>query len=194
MILFGHLGIGNTLVKPFRRGLPLKWVLFGTIFPDILDKALYYGLVLLTGRYGADIGPICGTRTFGHSALFLLLLSLGAFLAKSRIIAALSLGMATHLLLDGIGDYYSTMVLGTPHESALLWGISQWSFPAATYHSIFEHLSSSTHPFLIFSELAGLLLLGWDFWLRANRQQILTYFHKRKFLLKHRLKHRRFQS
>jgi hypothetical protein len=186
MIFFGHLGIGSTLVKPFRRGLPLKWILFGTIFSDLLDKSLYYGMVLLTGKYGADLGFISGTRTFGHSAVFLLVLSGLAFLAKSRRLAAVCLGIASHLLLDGIGDYYGSLVLGLKSESALFWGVGQSRFPVAAYHSIFEHLQMSISAFLISSELAGLLLLGWEFWLRNNRQEIMTDFYRRKFRLKHR--------
>ncbi|MBI5201898.1 MAG: metal-dependent hydrolase, partial [Elusimicrobia bacterium] len=41
MIFFGHLGLGDALAAPVRRGLPRRWVLLGTVLPDLLDKPLY---------------------------------------------------------------------------------------------------------------------------------------------------------
>src|SRR4051812_22338745 len=108
MIFFGHLGFGLKLANPFlgqKSGrFPLKWLLVGTLLPDVIDKSLYYGLSWLNGLRGADLGLISGTRTLGHSALFLLLLAGFAALLKSRPLAALTLGVATHLLVDHLGD------------------------------------------------------------------------------------------
>lgn len=180
MIFFGHIGIGNMLSKPLRKGLPIKWILFGTIFSDLIDKPLYYGLVYWTGRHGADLGLISSTRTFGHSALFLLALWVVGFFFKSRRIAAVSLGVATHLLLDGLTEHYSAFALTTPHDSALFWGILTNRFPVSDYRGFWDHILSWRSAFLISAEGCGLLLLGWDFWLRARREEILRYFSQRR--------------
>src|SRR4051812_43545813 len=104
MFVFGHLGIGSKLATPWAQGLPRRWLLVGTLLPDLIDKPLYYGLSFATGKSGTDLGLISGTRTFGHTALFLVLLALGSIIRRSRILAALALGTATHLLIDNFGD------------------------------------------------------------------------------------------
>jgi hypothetical protein len=44
MFFFGHLGVGATLVRPWKERLPFRWVLLGAVLPDLIDKPLYYGL------------------------------------------------------------------------------------------------------------------------------------------------------
>src|ERR1700733_5728748 len=100
MIFFGHLGIGLKTAQPFRRDLPLKPLLLGTLLPDLIDKTLYYGLSFATGRRGAELRLISGTRTFGHTILFTLALGAIAARRRSKTLAALALGSATHLFLD----------------------------------------------------------------------------------------------
>lgn len=163
MIFFGHLGMGNALSRPFRRGLSLRWILLGTIAPDLLDKSIYYGCSYWTGKHGAELGLISGTRTFGHTAIILLFLSAIAFAFKSRRLAALSIGISTHLLLDGLSDYYFMMTGVSQIKSAILWPISGMDFPIIPYHSIQGHISSWNQPFLIVSELLGIALLAFDY-------------------------------
>ena len=80
MFLLGHLGIGRELVKPFSKGLPLAGIFLGTILPDLIDKPLYYSLAVITHKWGSELGLISGTRTFGHTAAFLLLLTFISFI------------------------------------------------------------------------------------------------------------------
>jgi hypothetical protein len=85
MMIFGHLGIGLRLARPFS--VPPGWLLLGTLLPDLLDKTTYYGLSVALGARGADLGLISGTRTFGHTAAFLLLLALVGAGSRSKAIA-----------------------------------------------------------------------------------------------------------
>src|SRR5258708_4279712 len=93
MFPLGPLGIGPFAAA--RRVSPdgLPWFLLGPLLPDLIDKPLYYALRLALGH---PAWIVVGTRTFGHTLLFVLLLF--AVLPR-RIGAALSLGMLTHLSL-----------------------------------------------------------------------------------------------
>ncbi len=153
MLLLGHLGIGAKLVAPLTRGLPLKGVFFGTILPDLIDKPLYYGLSFLTGQTGHQVGLISGTRTFGHTALFLLSLTMIAIAKKSKLLAAIALGVASHLILDGVTD-----ALHHTSSSSLLWPLIP-QFPEIPFRNIEEHLAFWNRPVLVWGEIIGFLLL-----------------------------------
>src|SRR6267378_7954625 len=101
MFVFGHLGVGSWVIARRVRAEQLAWVLFGTLLADLIDKPLYYALVFATGRRGAELGLVTGTRTFGHTLLLVVLLWL---LTPRRIGSPLALGMITHLALDELGD------------------------------------------------------------------------------------------
>lgn len=186
MFVFAHLGIGNTLAAPFRRGLARRWILVGTLLPDLIDKPIYYGASWATGRQAEDLGLISGTRTFGHTALTLGVLAVSAIVSKSRILAALCVGMATHLLLDGITDAYWTSQGAGPIASALGWPFTTSTFPVIPFHSVGEHLGTFRSPFFVVSECLGGALLAWDFWKSNNRVAILAFFRQRRLSLKWR--------
>src|SRR4051812_44623567 len=104
MLPFAHLGIGSTMAAPWSRDLPKRALLLGTLLPDLIDKTLYYSLYLATGQWGEKLGLIAGTRTFGHSGLFLIAVTALALFRGSRTAVALGLGILTHLLLDVAAD------------------------------------------------------------------------------------------
>lgn len=168
MWVFGHLGIGSKLAAPFSRKLPLKWVLVGTLLPDLVDKPLYYGFALATGRRGLEIGLISCTRTIGHTAIFLFVLSLVAFARKSTLFAALTIGVATHLVLDGFQDYWLLQVMGLEGESSLrlaaLFPFYADRFGDYPYASMMDHVRSAGRTVTAVSELVGVAILGWDYW------------------------------
>lgn len=154
MLLFGHLGLGSRIVSPWTRGLPRKYVLIGTMLPDLIDKPLYYGLSDFLKKNGIEI--ISGTRTFGHTAVLLLVLAVTAAYKKSRPLAALTLGIASHLLLDSLGD---------SKRQALLWPWFDGRFPIYPYQGATDHLHSLIHrPYIFWGECLGLLLFIWDEW------------------------------
>ena len=158
MIFFGHLGIGDALAAPVRRGLPRGWVLLGTVLPDLIDKPLYYGLTLATGLRGAQLGIVQGTRSFGHTwALAGLVWAVGRARGSDKA-RALALGMATHPILDFAADYLMWGWKDACRGSAALWPLTGWRFPVSDL-DFTAHLGAELQPVLIGAEAVGLLLL-----------------------------------
>ena len=79
MFVLGHLGIGSRLLFSLRTRLPAGWLYLGCLLPDLIDKPLFYVPLLVMHQ---QLPLITGTRTFGHTGLFLLawLLLLAAIL------------------------------------------------------------------------------------------------------------------
>jgi hypothetical protein len=162
MYLFGHLGIGLKLASPWRKGLSRRLILLGTILPDLIDKPLYYGLSWYTGKSGADLGIIAGTRSFGHTAVVLLAMTFTSFVFRIRSLAAVSIGVATHLLLDNLGDRF---VSGHDFTlRALLWPCLGWQFPAYPFSGMHQHVGRISEPYFLMTEIAGFLFLCWEYW------------------------------
>src|SRR5579885_2995798 len=159
MFVFGHLGIGSKIVSPWTAGLSRRAVLVGTVLPDLIDKPLYWGAVAATGKYGADIGLISSTRTFGHTALLLVLTAIGAIANRSKLLAALALGMATHLFLDNLSDRF--LPGDTSALVAMTWPLLSRSFAASAPG---KHVLPTFTPFLIGDAIVGIALLFWDQW------------------------------
>ena len=166
MFLLGHLGFGLRTARPFRRGLPLKPLLLGTLLPDLIDKPLYYGLSLATDRRGVALGLISGTRTFGHTLLFTASLAGLAAARRSKLFAALALGAATHLFLDVVSDAFTRRADFSLR--VLVWPLMGWRFPGSLYSNLGEHLGQFHEPFFFYAELAGGLLLLAE-WRKARR-------------------------
>lgn len=157
MYLFAHLGLGYLAVKPWWRRVPTVPLLVGTLFPDLLDKPLYYIASAWTGEKGAAIGLLSGTRTFGHTALLLLVIfaltSLGGWKARGGF----CLGIATHLLFDNLGDYFAGG--GVFNLQALLWPLEGWAFPEMPYPSFRAQLGHWLDSRQLLLEVAGLGVL-----------------------------------
>ena len=152
MFLFGHIGIGRTLVGRWRARLPAAPLIVGTLLPDIIDKPLYY----------ARIWPFVScTRTFGHTGLLLLALLGAASVRRSRTLIAIAAGLATHLLLDCVLDWPAG---GEPSSAwtALTWPLSGGHFVSLYFPSIRSHAAGLWSPPIVISEVVGLLLLGWE--------------------------------
>ncbi|MEK6705784.1 MAG: metal-dependent hydrolase [Candidatus Poribacteria bacterium] len=194
MFILGHIGIGVTIVKPWIKGLSRRWFFLGAIIPDLIDKPLYYGLSYYLNKSGNELGLICGTRTFGHTALFLLMLTLLSFIKKSKTLAAITLGIATHLVLDHVGDSirsYSYGYYNSDGLKSLLWPLMDAKFPPAAFPGILEHLKSIELTHTFWAEIIGAFLLGWDFWKQSRRREIITnYFARlRARMVKYRLRY-----
>ncbi len=156
-----------------RRGLPLGWLVFGTLLPDLIDKPLYYGLVLATGRRGAELGLISGSRTFGHTALLLLFLIGMALWRRSSAWAAIAWGDASHLVLDLLGDAYGLFFPareGPSILSAIFFPALGLEFPVSPFHSVREHLIAERNAYVILGEALGLVLLVHALWVRRRRR------------------------
>ncbi len=172
MLILGHLGIGTKLVNPWSHGLKKKWILLGTVLPDLIDKPLYYVPVLLTGKWGREFGIISGTRTFGHTGLLLLALVFGAWFKKSRLLTALALGDMTHLLLDNWVENFSPHSPVSAHLD-LFFPLYGFRFPVIPFQDAMRHLASYSDPIFIGGEIIGASFLLWDYWKYKHEKEIL---------------------
>jgi hypothetical protein len=163
MFLLGHLGIGSWIAARRVRAEQLGLLLLGTLLPDLIDKPLYYALALTTGRRGAELGLISGTRTFGHTLLLIVALWL---VAPRRAGTPLALGMITHLALDELGDVLGTLIPGLGIQSrpgtltAILFPFLGLRFPVSPFQNALEHLASLANAYVLAGEFAGAALLA----------------------------------
>jgi hypothetical protein len=164
----GHTVLGKNLARALRPRLALAPLLVGTLLPDLIDKPLYYGLVAATGRRGAELGLVSGTRTFGHTGILLLLLVALAVVRRSRTWEALAWGVATHDLFD-LGDLLNPGP-GPSGLSALLFPLLGLHFPVARSHSFGEHLLRIRELWPFVGEAAGLAVLGRELLLWRRRR------------------------
>lgn len=119
MILW-HLGVTTLAVRYVYRdpAMDLRWVLAGSLLPDIVDKPI--GSVLFNGFFEAH-------RLFAHTLGFpaLLLVAALAFTRRRsglrKGLIGLVIGMLLHLVLDGVWT----------DPEAFLWPSFGWSFPTA---------------------------------------------------------------
>jgi hypothetical protein len=174
VFIFGHLGIGSKMAFPWRDVLPRTALLAGTVLPDLIDKPLYYGLIAVRGRDAAAQSLISGSRTFGHTLLLLTVIIFIAFLRRSRVAAALAVGVTTHHLIDLIGDKAQValgliqLAPGSDGVQALLWPLMGWGFPISA-SSMLGHGLQIINPWILGGEVLGVCILLWDYRRRALR-------------------------
>lgn len=187
MLVLGHLGIGSKLVNPWTRELPKAALFLGMLLPDIIDKPLYYGLVMITGKHSAELGLISSTRTFGHTSILLLVITGVAVLRRSKGWAALALGMATHLFLDNLSDtltgYFDTNPVQPGERSALvalLWPFLKNQFSASPFANLAGHMAHSFNGITMGAEVVGAAILGWDYWKNRHESEIMQMLQFRR--------------
>jgi hypothetical protein len=122
------------------------------LLPDRIDKRLYYSRLF---------SYVTATRTFAHTALFLLLMAIFAYLRRSRTAAALNVGIATHLVLDFVSE-----IFGTRDALSLL---AEMTWPFAPFvNSYVPNVSSHLEKLwawpVIVGELVGVALLVCEVW------------------------------
>ncbi len=163
MFPLGHLGIGTFAAARRVSADGLPWFLLGTVLADLVDKPLYYGLHL---AFGHPVWIVVGTRTFGHTLLFVLVL----FAVLPRCVGApLSLGMLTHLALDGFGDLLGPLFpsldrhLNSPSIlHAIFFPLLGLQFPLMPFKDALEHAATLGDPRILVGELVGAALLIWQ--------------------------------
>jgi hypothetical protein len=165
VFVLGHAGIGAAIASPRvpKDGRTLRFLILGTLLPDLVDKPLYYALSFATGRTGADLGLISSTRSIGHTLLFCLLLY--AFLPR-RDGVPLAAGMITHLFLDEMGDVFTLFFPrpGPPRPgpgtvAAILFPFLGFHFPILPFSSATEHVRALVDPYTLSGEVIGALLI-----------------------------------
>ena len=160
MLLFAHPGItlgAATLLADavnrrlswfasLSRYLDIRWLLIGSLLPDIIDKPVGQYIFRDTFNNG---------RIFTHTLLFLIMISaVGIFLYKKQRktwLLALTAGTFTHLLLDEI---WQTPV-------TLFWPLLGFSFPPVELEGWASNIWSVlfSDPRVYIPEIIGLLIL-----------------------------------
>jgi hypothetical protein len=159
MFVFGHLGFGSVLARPWRDRAGRWALLVGMLLPDLIDKPLYYARL-------SDIFSC--TRTVGHTGLLALVLLLAGVLFRRRAMAALAIGMTTHVILDCVMD----AVVGSPESSALraaAWPLMGTHFARVYLPSLTVHVERLMNLPILVTEVTGALLLVWELRRRPAR-------------------------
>ena len=183
MLVLAHMGVGSRLVKPWAQSLPRWALLLGTLVPDLIDKPLFYAMLYLSRLSGGDLGLINNSRTLGHTALLLVAVTLVAVAMRSKAWAALALGIATHAMLDNLGDGLADWL--TPDAAhpgthsamvALLWPFYQARFPLSPFSTMGGHLARAINPLTLGFEVVGGAILFWDWWQGRHETEIRQFF------------------
>lgn len=166
MYILAHTGIGGFLAKPFSRGLPKKYLYIGALLPDIVDKILYYGLRWFDGNSWIYTDIIRGTRSFGHTLLFLVIGLVLVTPFKNRKMLLLMFGVATHLLLDQVDEALMTHTQEFDFQSfttVLFWPFQGASFPTYKFSGVTDHIGKVGDPMHLATEVIGSILLIWEY-------------------------------
>jgi LexA-binding, inner membrane-associated putative hydrolase len=147
MFPLAHLGIGSAITRLVSVKLPFRWVLVGTVLPDLIDKPIFF----LLSRCFPEAGWEAGKRGLAHTLVFLSLLAALSRARKSPALSAVTAGTATHLALDVISKSTEGSSTALGSLRVLVWPFAGWSFPT---------LSRGMHGIEIWTfELIGLALL-----------------------------------
>ena len=149
------------MLGPLRARLPWGWLVLGCLLPDLIDKPLYY-------LVGASV-LIAGTRTFGHTGIFLLLLLVVALVVRRPAAWAVFAGTATHFVLDIGGEPFSPHSADSSIWLAIFWPAFSGRFPVAHYATVLEHLEMTAQSeYVIAGEIIGGAILMHAWWKRRQ--------------------------
>jgi len=129
MFPFAHLGIGSALTRLCPVKLQFRWVLLGTVLPDLIDKPIFF----LLGRYFHEAGWEAGKRGFAHTLVFLALLAVISRIRQSPAFWSVTAGTATHLALDVISKCTEGSSTALGSLRVLFWPLGGWSFPTLSH-------------------------------------------------------------
>jgi len=185
MLIFGHLGIGLQLSKPFiqnnKNNFDLKWFFLGCLLPDIIDKSTFYLTKLYLG-YPHALLP--GTRTLGHTFIFSFFFFILYKKSKkfAHVFFPLMIGIISHIFLDHIGDtiavtfFSSSLPAGTTVNTSevlqgVFWPFLGFHFAETAYTDLGDHFKRASLPHLWISEILGFLALTINFkFIKQNRR------------------------
>jgi hypothetical protein len=139
--------------------LQFRWILLGTLLPDLIDKPVFF----LLSHYFHEAGWEAGKRGFAHTLVFLALLGAISSWRRSQAWWAITAGAATHLVLDVISKSTEGTSTAVGSLQVLFWPLAGWSFPM---------LSHGMHGIEIWiCEAAGVALLGLQLGVRRLRPE-----------------------
>lgn len=150
-MIFWHLGATTAAVRYVYRdpAMDLRWVLVGSLLPDLIDKPL--GSILFVDHFGAH-------RLFAHALVFPVVLLFAVLIATRRRsplrrgLIGLVIGALFHLVLDG----------AWAEPEGFFWPLFGWPFPPADPVALVPLLREMlTDPLVWAGEAAGLAYLGY---------------------------------
>lgn len=158
-MIFWHLGITLLVVRYVFRdpAMDLRWVLLGSLLPDIIDKPI--GSIFFNETFGNH-------RIFGHALVFPVTLLVLVMLATRRGTAlrrgaiGLVIGCFIHLVLDGVWT----------SPDVFLWPFFGFEFPqvaGSDFVALVEEMVRS--PFVWAGEATGIAYLAM-LWRRHLRE------------------------
>lgn len=146
-----------------RARFDYRWVLVGSILPDIIDKPI--GVYLFRDTFNSG-------RIFCHSLLFLILISLGGlYLYKWRKrlwLLLLAFGSGIHLILD----------LMWQEPESLLWPFYGWSFAEAELENWISGIVQTfrSDPAVYVPEIVGGAILVLALAVLVWRRRVYAFF------------------
>lgn len=144
------------------RRIDIRFLLFGALLPDIIDKPLGHIFFRETLSNG---------RTFSHTLLFIILIAIaGLFIyrhSKNSWLLATAFGASAHLVLDRMWN----------NPETLLWPLFGFSFEK---HDVTDYIpgiidSLATKPGYYVPEIIGGLVLVWFAWEVLRRRRLLSF-------------------
>jgi inner membrane protein len=160
-------GIASRFASLLNR-IDMRLLIIGSLLPDIIDKPI--GVFIFRETFSNG-------RIFGHTLLFLILLTLGGLLLYWRRnklwLLVLAFGTFVHLILDQMWLEPRTF----------LWPLYGFSFPRMdlthwTWDMLYNLL---TNPAVWISELAGAVIVGCFIWLLIRRRNLYAFVRNGQF-------------
>lgn len=145
MFILGHLGFSLAALYGLKKrikDIDYRFLLLGSLLPDIIDKPL--GLVIF-----AD--TVYNGRIIAHTAVFAVAVSILSLKMNSTKLKTLSIGIWLHFLLDFMFLYPAT----------LLWPLFG-GFKPLSYHPDFA-VELVSNPFVYITEAIGIAFLLYVF-------------------------------
>jgi membrane-bound metal-dependent hydrolase YbcI (DUF457 family) len=156
------MGFGVLMAQPFKKKISSLTPAFlvGTLLPDLLDKPLFY---LFKDH-------VLGTRSYGHTFLFLLFWIAIGFYLKSVFFKAMAYGVFTHFVLDYVGDALFSADRIVFNNRILFWPFQGVEFPESLYLTFHEQINRFSNSYTFWTETIGFILLV--FFIFQNRRQV----------------------
>lgn len=184
MLLLGHMGVtlgaavlaDNVLSKDYYppgqktrqikssplSKLDLRFVLVGSLLPDIIDKPV--GTIFFRDTFSNG-------RIFSHTLLFLIITALAGLVVhhyyRKLWPLALAFGTFTHLIFDYMWLEHKT----------LLWPLYGFAFDKEDLTNLVQHLFDGllNNPSVYVPEIVGATILGWLFLSLLLRKKIHAF-------------------
>jgi inner membrane protein len=156
-----------TLVKR-TKGLDLRFVIIGSLLPDIIDKPI--GNYFFRNIFGNGV-------LYCHTLLFILILTLVGYFTsviyKKSFIFLLAFGSFVHLILDFVWL----------NPSVFLWPLFGFTFEKGTSPPFREWLwglllEVFKMPWVAIPELVGVIITIWFVWLLWRQKKLRTFIIK----------------